>query len=129
MTWLLRRERDWLVYLMPAAACASCWTYTQAYSHAMGWFVAYAVVKSLAEKPNSKFLWIMFAVSVPVLSRMFLAWHGFCAFFGKEFPLSEYAFRCLDSLNSTATLAIAAAFCGWLARERQSEGGLGGVQT
>ena len=113
MTWMLRRERDWLVYLMPAAICASCWTYTQAYSHAMGWFVAYAIVGSLVEHPRSKFLWTLFAVSLPVLSRAFLAWHGFCAFFGLDFPMSEYAFRCIDSLNSTASLAIAAAYCAW----------------
>ena len=113
MTWLLRRERDWLVYLMPAAICASCWTYTQAYSHAMGWFVAYAVVGSLVEHPRSKFLWTLSVVSVPVLSRAFLAWHGFCAFFGMSFPMSEYAFRSIDSLNSTASLAVAVAYCVW----------------
>ena len=113
MTWMLRKERDWLVYLMPAAICASCWTYTQVYSHAMGWFVAYAIVSSLLENPRSKFLWTLFAISIPVLSRVFLAWHGFSAFFGFEFPMSEYAFRCVDSLNSTASLAIAVAYCLW----------------
>lgn len=113
MTWLLRRERDWLVFLMPAAICASCWTYTQAYSHAMGWFVAYAIVSELLRNRRSKFLWTLFAISIPVLSRAFLAWHGCCAFFGFRFPMSEYAFRCVDSLNSTASLAIALAFCLW----------------
>lgn len=113
MTWLLRRERDWLVFLMPAAICASCWTYTQAYSHAMGWFVVYAIVSELLRNRRSKFLWTLFAISIPVLSRAFLAWHGCCAFFGFRFPMSEYAFRCVDSLNSTASLAIALAFCLW----------------
>ncbi|MBQ6329790.1 MAG: DUF2029 domain-containing protein [Kiritimatiellae bacterium] len=111
MTWLLRREKDWLVYLMPAAICSSCWTYTQAYSHAMGWFVAYVIVRKLIENPRSKFLWALFLISLPVLSRAFLAWHGFAAFFGADFPMSEYTFRCLDSLNSTASLAIAAVLC------------------
>ena len=111
MTWLLRHDRDWLVYLMPAAICSSCWTYTQAYSHAMGWFVAYVIVRKLIENPRSKFLWALFVISLPVLSRAFLAWHGFAAFFGTGFPMSEYAFRCLDSLNSTASLAIAAVLC------------------
>ena len=126
MTWLLRRERDWLVYLMPAAVCGSCWTYTQAYSHAMGWFLVYAIVARLVENPRSRFLWALLAVSVPVVSRAFLAWHGFCAFFGIGFPMSEYAFRCVDSLNSTATLAIAAAFCIWRSRAR-SDGASDGL--
>lgn len=117
MTWMLRRERDWLVYLMPAAICGSCWTYTQAYSHAMGWFVAFAIVSALVRNPKSRFLWALLALSLPVLSRALLAWHGLCAFFGFEFPMSEYAFRCADSLNSTASLAIAFAFCLWRRRE------------
>ena len=117
MTWMLRREKDWLVYLMPAAICGSCWTYTQSYSHAMGWFVVYAIVSSLLRNPRSRFLWILLVVSLPVLSRVFLAWSGFCAFFGLRFPMSEYAFRCVDSLNSTASLAIAVAFCLWRRRE------------
>ena len=117
MTWMLRRERDWLVYLMPAAICGSCWTYTQAYSHAMGWFVAFAIVSALVRNPKSRFLWVLFALSLPVLSRAFLAWHGLCAFFGWEFPISGYAFRCVDSLNSTASLAIAFSFCAWRRRE------------
>ena len=63
------------------------------------------------------FLWVLFALSLPVLSRVFLAWHGLCAFFGWEFPISGYAFRCVDSLNSTASLAIAFSFCAWRRRE------------
>ena len=121
MTWVLRRENDWLVYLMPAAICASCWTYTQAYSHAMGWFVAYAIVSSLLQNPRSKFLWILLCISIPILSRAFLAWHGFCVFFEMTFPMSEYAFRCLDSLNSTAALVIAAAYCLWRGRTLELE--------
>ena len=121
MTWLLRREKNWLVYLMPAAICASCWIYTQAYSHAMGWFVMYAILSALLRNPRSKILWALFVVSVPVLSRAFLAWHGFCAFFGIEFPMSEYAFRCVDSLNSTLSLAIAAVYCLWHARHHVPE--------
>ena len=114
MTWRLRNERDWFTLLMPAAICSSCWTYTQAYSHAMGWFVVYAIVRNLVENPRSKFLWVLFAISLPVLSRAFLAWHGVTAFFGMGFPMSEYTFRCLDSLNSTASLALAAILCVWL---------------
>ncbi len=121
MTRTLRREKDWLVYLMPAAICASCWTYTQAYSHAMGWFVAYAIVSELLRHPRSRFLWTLLILSVPVLSRVFLAWHGFCAFFGCEFPMSDYAFRSVESLNSMASLVIAAAFCLWRRRCSQND--------
>jgi hypothetical protein len=111
MTWMLRREKDWIVYLMPAAICSSCWTYTQAFSHAMGWFVVYAIVVEMIRRPHSRFLWLLFALSVPVLSRAFLAWHGFCKFFGVAFPMSEYMFRCMDSINSTLSLALAFAYC------------------
>ena len=111
MTWLLRRERDWLVFLMPAAVCSSCWTYTQAYSHAMGWLFGFALVSELMKRPRDRFLWALAVLSVPVFSRAFLAWHGFCMFFGYGFPMSDYAFRVGDSLNSTLSLALAAAFC------------------
>lgn len=47
------------------------------------------------------------------LSRWFLAWHGLCAFSGWHFPMSEYVFRCVDSLNSTASLVLAVVFCVW----------------
>ena len=115
-TWLLRREQDWFVILMPSAMLSSCWTYTQAYSHAMGWFLAFVLVRELVCKPRSKFLWTMLALAAFVLSRWFLAWHGLCSFVGWRFPMSEYAFRCVDSLNSTASLVLAAVFCVWKAR-------------
>jgi hypothetical protein len=111
MTWLLRREKDWLVYLMPAAVCSSCWTYTQAYSHAMGWFLAYAVVKELLRDPRSKAMRTIAALSLVALPRFILAWHGLFAYMGWRFPMSEFTYRSIDSLNSTCTLALAAAFC------------------
>ena len=39
-------------------------------------------------------------------------------FAGWQFPMSEYAFRCIDSLNSTASLVLAAVFCVWKGRCR-----------
>lgn len=116
MTWLLRREQDWFVIFVPAAMTASCWTYTQAYSHAMGWFLAFAIVRELVRNPRSGFLWTLMGLSAIVLSRWPLACHGLCNFAGWRFPMSEYAFRCVDSLNSTASLALAAAFCVWKCR-------------
>ena len=98
---------------MPAAMLSCCWTYTQAYSHAMGWFLAFVLVRELVRNPRSKFLWTMLVLAAFVLSRWFLAWHGLCNFMGWQFPMSEYAFRCVDSLNSTASLALAAVFCVW----------------
>ena len=111
MTWLLRREKDWLVYLMPAAVCSSCWTYTQAYTHAMGWFLAYAIVKELIHNPYSKAMRILAALSLLVLPRFVLAWHGLYAYMGWRFPMSEFVYRSVDSLNSTCTLVLVLAFC------------------
>ena len=114
MTWRMRKERDWFVFLMPAAITSCCWTYTQAYSHAMGWFVAFSLVRALLRAPSSRFLWCLAGLAGLSLSRAFLAAHGLCAFVGWPFPLSEYAFRCVDSLNSTLSLALAAVLCGAL---------------
>ncbi len=111
MTWRMRKEKDWLVFLMPAAITSCCWTYTQAYSHAMGWFVAFALVRELLRVPSSRFLWCLAGLAGLSLSRVFLAAHGLCAFVGWPFPLSDYAFRCVDSLNSTLSLALAAVLC------------------
>ena len=116
LTALVRRERDWFVFLMPAAITSCCWTYTQAYSHAMGWFVAFVLARELLRRPQSRFLWALAALSACSLSRGLLAWHGLVAFAGWTFPLSDYAFRCWDSLNSTLSLGLAAALCVWLRR-------------
>lgn len=113
LTWLLRKERDWIVLFMPAAVCGASWTYTQAYSHAMSWFLAFAITRELLHNSRSKFLWVLCVLSVLSLSRWFLAWHGLCAFAGWRFPMSEYAFRCVDSLNSTLSILLAMAFCVW----------------
>lgn len=122
MTWLLRNETDWFVILMPAAMLSSCWTYTQAYSHAMGWFLVFVLVRELVRNPRSKFLWSLLGLAVFSLSRWFLAWHGLCAFAGWRFPMSEYAFRCVDSLNSTLTLAVAFAYCVWKNKRLEEKG-------
>ena len=114
LTWRIRKERDWFVFLMPAAITSCCWTYTQAYSHAMGWFVAFVLVRTLLRAPSSRPLWCLAALSGLSLSRAFLAAHGLCAFVGWPFPLSDYAFRCVDSLNSTLSLVLAAILCGAL---------------
>ena len=118
MTSCIRRERDCLTLMMPAAICGASWTYTQAYSHAMGWFVALVLVRDLVRHPRSKFLWTLMLLSFFVLTRWFLAWHGLAAVVGWQFPMSECAFRCVDSLNSTASLAIAFAYCVWKGRPR-----------
>jgi hypothetical protein len=120
MTGLVRKEKDWFVLLMPAAITSCCWTYTQAYSHAMGWFVAFVLVSELLRTPRSKFLWILAALSALSLSRGLLASHGLCGFAGWTFPLSEHAFRCLDSLNSMLSLLLAFALCVHLTRRTPS---------
>lgn len=108
MTWFVRRSDDWFVLLMPAAICAASWTYTQAYSHAMGWFVLFVLAR---ERPRTPFLLTLLWIGLFVVSRWFLAWHGLCSYMGWMFPVSEYAFRCIDSLNSTASLLVAFLFC------------------
>jgi len=115
MTWLIRKEKDWFVYLMPAAITSCCWTYTQAYSHIMGWFVAFALLRELTKHPHTKFLWGLSVLAVLSLTRWFLAWHGLVLFAGWRFPMSDYAFRCVDSFNSTISLTIAILLCVWLA--------------
>ena len=82
----------------------------------MGWFLAFVIVRELVRNPKSKFLWAMLALAAFVLSRWFLAWHGLCNFAGWRFPMSEYAFRCVDSLNSAASLTLATVFCVWKGR-------------
>ena len=78
--------------------------------------LAFALVRELVRNPRSRFLWAMLVLSAFFLSRWFLAWHGLCSFAGWRFPMSEYAFRCVDSLNSTVSLVLAAAFCVWKSR-------------
>ena len=111
LTWLVRKESDWFINLLPAAVCGCSWTYASNYCQIMGWFLSFAIARELLRKPQSKFLWAMMTLSVFCISRWFLAWHGLCCFAGWRFPMSEYAFRCVDSLNSTASLVIAAMFC------------------
>ena len=122
LTWVVRRERDWFVSLMPAAICGCSWTYASNYCQAMGWFLAFVLVRELVRNPRSKFLWTMLVLAAFFLSRWFLAWHGLCAFAGWRFPMSEYAFRCVDSLNSTASLMLAAVFCVWKGRRYATAG-------
>ena len=114
LTRLLWEERDWLVFLMPAAITSCCWTYTQAYSHAMGWFVAFALVRELLRCPSSRFLWCLAVLSAFSLSRGILAAHGLCTFCGWVFPFAETAFRTVDSLNSLFSLTLAGILCVWL---------------
>lgn len=113
LTWLVRKGDDWYVLLMPAAICACSWSYANNYCQVMGWFLMFVIVRELMTRPRSKALWVLFALAAFSLSRWVLAWHGACCFMGWRFPLSEYVFRCLDSLNSTLSIAVAAAFCVW----------------
>ena len=122
LTFAIRKEKDWFLLLMPAAVCGCVWSYAHSYCHAMGWFLAFVLVRELVRNPRSKFLWTMLVLSAFVLSRWFLAWHGLCAFAGWQFPMSEYAFRCVDSLNSTASLMLAAVFCVWKGRRYATAG-------
>ena len=116
LTWAVRREGDWFVLLMPAAICGCSWTYASNYCQMMGWFLAFVLVREIVRNPRSRFLRVMLVLMAFFLSRWFLAWHGLCSFMGWCFPMSEYAFRCVDSLNSTASLVLAVLFCVWSQR-------------
>lgn len=70
--------------------------------------------------PQSRMLWVLSGLSACSLSRGLLAWHGAVTFVGETFPLSDVAFRCWDSLNSTLSLCLAAALCVWLWRGGRS---------
>lgn len=108
MTWLVRLSDDWFLLLMPAAVCAASWTYTQAYSHVMGWFVLFVLIR---ESPKTPFVIALLGLGILAVSRWFLALHGLYSYMGWSFPMSEYAFRCADTLNSTISLLIALVFC------------------
>lgn len=116
LTWMVRRAGDWFVLLMPAAICGCSWTYASNYCQVLGWFLAFVLVRELARNPRAKFLWTMLGLAAFFLPRWLLAWYGLCNFAGWRFPMSEHAFRCVDSLNSTASLALAAVLCFWRVR-------------
>lgn len=111
MTRCLPTDSDSKTYLMPAAIVSSCWTYTQAYSHVMGWFVAFVLIRALVAEPKRRDIQILVVASLVILSRALLACHGFAVFFGCAFPVDEYMFRCLDSLNSTLALLMGVLVC------------------
>lgn len=119
MTWIVREEKDWTVRLFPAALCSCCWTYTQAYSHAMAYFFVLVLIMKLATRPTSRLLWCLLALALLIVPRLYLAWHGLFAYFGWAFPLSDYTHRCLDSLNSTMTLGLGCVLCLELRRRRR----------
>ena len=82
-----------------------------------GWFLVHVVVRDLLERPKSAALRLMLALSVVSCLRLPLALHGLCGTLGWTYPLSEYAFRCVDSLNSTLTLSLAFVYCCWKAAQ------------
>ncbi len=121
MTWCLRRERDWLLFLMPAAVCAPNWTYTQSCSFALGWFFFFAVLRDVDRGENPVARGRFLVAAVPIFSRVYVASAnliGFC-----RFPpfVSHDMNLTIDSLNSTASILLAAAYCLWKLHRRTGE--------
>lgn len=121
MTGCLRREKDWFWLLMPAAICAPNWTYTQSCSFAFGWFFFFAVLRELRQCPRSTAIWVFLIVSAIVNSRIYLALYNASGFFHLAAPYSHNIHLTIDSLNSTASLLLALAFCIWKARQGRTD--------
>jgi len=113
--------REWTVLLMPAAVVGSAWTYAQCYSFTMNWFFFAVLVAALAKRPRSKFLWCMAVLSILLMTRIYNFAHTLSALaFGLP-PGSSLHYH-VDSLLSTASLAVLTVFCVWLSR-RNVQGG------
>lgn len=116
LTWCLRKESDWFVFAMPAVVCSTCWTYANQYIHLLSWFLVVLVLVEIVKNPKSRFLWILFVAIALSESRLYRCSVGLSHFFQigtTGIMSSDYAFRCLDSLNSTLSLVVATAFCVW----------------
>ena len=116
MTWCLRREKDWFLFFMPAAICAPNWTYTQSCSFAFGWFFFFAILRDLRRNPQSTTLRVFLLLAILVVSRAYVAIYNGIGFCHLSAPYSQDVHLTIDSLNSTASLLLALAFCVWRGR-------------
>ncbi|MBQ6008496.1 MAG: DUF2029 domain-containing protein [Kiritimatiellae bacterium] len=109
MSWCVRRSPSWLVRLMPAAVCSMCWTYAQAYTHALGYFMLLLVVLKLLSGRRDRIVLAVAAMSAIFLPRFYTCYSRLASIVGYAPP--ENLNLTLDSLNSTGSLLVCAMFC------------------
>jgi len=119
-TLMLPKDTKWILYLMPAAVCATSWTYASTYGHVMGWFLFVALIIALIEKPRSKWLWLLSGLSLLSTVRWIAAYHGCVSAFSGRFPqlvFPQTLYWHLDSLNSSVDLIIMVLLCVWYSKQ------------
>lgn len=122
MTWCVRREQDWFWLLMPAAICAPNWTYTQSCSFAFGWFFFFAILRELRNNPGSVALRVFAILAIIIVSRGYVAMYNMIGFCRLPPPYSQDLHWTIDTLNSTASLLLALAFCIWKGHHGDRQG-------
>lgn len=118
---LIPCDASWLVFLSPAAICATSWTYVSTYGHVLCYFLFLGIVIDLLKDPADRIAWAFFAFAAVFASRAYSAYHGFVSAFGSIWPSLAYpeSLHChIDSLNSTAVLVSASAFFACAGRKR-----------
>ena len=113
MTWLIRKEPDWVVFVAPTAVCSMCWTYVQVYSHALGWFfVLILFVVGVRESRMSAVLAFILSAT-PFLGRLYMAAYKLITTIGCFQVANEYVnytHYVVDTVWSTMSLLLALGF-------------------
>ena len=113
--------RDWVVFMMPAAAVGAAWTYAQCFSFVMNWFFFLVLFSAIACRPKSKTLWLLAVLSAVFMTRIYNGVHFASRFLPGVFPeslMSESLYCHMDTLVSSAGLLVAMSLCAWLAGEK-----------
>ncbi len=116
MTWILRREKDWMVFLMPAAVMGASWTYAQCYSFTMNWFFFLILCISFIKVPHSRFLWFVATLAVLMMTRAYNLIHFIPKALPDVFPdivASDSCHYHISSLITAASVVVLSAFCVW----------------
>lgn len=118
LTHLVRGQKNWITYMMPAAACGFGWTYVQVYNHSFAWFYFFCLLVAIGDWRQSLLLKVLFALSCLFATRMYTCYHHAVSAFSNrlpsalQIPLSVH--ESLDTLNTTVVLLIVTVFCLWL---------------
>lgn len=119
--WVLTRQisfkSDWIIFLMPAAVCGMSWTYASSYGHVLAWFFFYALSFELTHRPKDRCLWILLAVSLFSMTRLYLFYHGFTAAFPDSpvaIAIPDNAHWHIDSINSCIDMILCILLCKWI---------------
>jgi hypothetical protein len=112
-TWKVRKSDDWFVLAMPATVVAMAWTYAQPYSYVYAYLMVLVMTLEALSNPGNRICKVLLALSVPFAARVYMCIHGIWMELGGRLGLPPFPaglHYSLDSLNSTALLAIAAVF-------------------